>query len=65
MRVISLSQDKLKPEEKVNFTIGMTDVCVHICADAIRNQIRDLKEEELIERVRERVRFGRSYQRRV
>ena len=60
-----MSHDRLKPEEKVNLAIGMTDVCVHICADAIRDQNRGLKEEELIERVRERIRFGRLQPRRV
>jgi len=62
MEVTNLSWDKLKPEEKVNLAIGMTDVCAHICADAVSDQNRDLKEEELMERVRERISFGKPRQ---
>lgn len=45
---------KLKPEEKVNLAINMTDVCVRIGVDAIKDQDRTIKEEELIEKVRAR-----------
>jgi len=58
-----LSQSELKPEEKVNLAIGMTDVCVRVCADGIRDLNPDLKEEELMERVRERIGFGKRRQR--
>jgi len=54
-----LSQSELKPEKKVNLAIGMTDVCVRICADGIRDQNPDLREEELMERIRERIGFGK------
>jgi len=64
-RVARLSQDKLKPEEKVNLAIGMTDVCARVCADAIRDRYQTIDEEELIERVRERIRFGKPRQRGV
>lgn len=51
--------EKLKPEEKVNLAIGMTDVCVRVCADAVRDRYRTIKEEELVERVRERLMYGK------
>lgn len=49
--------EKLKPEEKVNLAIDMIDVCVCICADAIRDQNDTIKEEELLKRVRERIMY--------
>jgi len=58
-----LSQSELKPEKKVNLAIGMTDACVRVCADGIRDLNPDLKEEELMERVRERIGFGKRRQR--
>jgi len=54
-----LSLDKLKQEEKVNLAIGMTDVCVRICADAVRDRCLTIKEEELVERVRDRIPYGK------
>jgi len=41
--------EKLKPEEKVNLAINMTDACVRICADSIKDQDGTIKEEELLE----------------
>ena len=58
-----MSQGELKPEEKVNLAIGMTDVCVRVCADGIRDLNPDIREEELMERVRERIGFGKRRQR--
>jgi len=37
----------------------MTDVCVRVCADAVRDQYPSIREEELLERVRERIMFGK------
>jgi hypothetical protein len=54
-----LSRRKLKPEEKVNAAISMTDTCVHVCADSVKDQNRMISEEELLERVRERISFGK------
>jgi len=51
---------RLKPEEKVNLAIGMSDVCVRVCADGVRDQNPGISEEELIERVRERLLFGKK-----
>ena len=60
-----LSLDELKPEEKVNLSIGMTDVCVRVCADAIMNQHKAIKEEDLIEQIRERIMCGKRRHREV
>ncbi|MFQ6074809.1 MAG: hypothetical protein ACE5Z5_01560 [Candidatus Bathyarchaeia archaeon] len=49
----------MKPEEKVNLAIGMTDVCTRICAEAVRNRNQSLKEDEVIERVRERIMYAK------
>jgi len=55
-----LSAGELKPEEKVNLTIAMTDVCVRVCADAVRDQNPGINEAELIKRVRERIMYSRQ-----
>jgi len=54
-----LTFEKLKPEEKVNLAINMTDVCVRICADSIRDRDESVTEEELLERVRARIIHGK------
>ena len=46
---------RLKPEEKIAIAIDMTDACVRICADGIRAQNPGISEEELIEKLRERL----------
>jgi len=60
-----LSLDGLKPEKKVNLAIGMSDVCVRVCADAVRDRYPTIKEEELLERVRERMSYGKRRERGV
>ena len=50
---------RLKPEERVNLAVGMSDVCVRICAEGVRNQNPGISEEKLIERVRERLMLGK------
>lgn len=57
--------EKLKPEERVALAIGMTDVCVRVCADAVRDQYPTIKEQELVERVRERIMYGKRRRREV
>jgi len=49
-----LNWRRLKPEEKVNMAIDMTDAVVRVCAEGIRAQYPEITEEELIERLRER-----------
>jgi hypothetical protein len=29
---------RLKPEKRVNLAVGMSDVCVRVCADGVRDQ---------------------------
>ena len=51
---------ELKPEERVNLAIGMTDVVVRICADGIRDRNPGIDEQQLLEFLRERIMFGRG-----
>jgi hypothetical protein len=50
----------LKPDEKVNLAIGMTDVCIRICSEGIRNQHPEITENKLLELLRERLAFSRQ-----
>jgi|YelNatPaOPRAMG01_1025707.scaffolds.fasta_scaffold189826_2 hypothetical protein len=50
---------RLKREERVNLAVNMSDVCIRVCADGVRDQNPGISEEELIERVRERLMFDR------
>jgi len=45
----------LKPEEKVNMTIEMTDAIVKICADGIRDQNPEFTEEQLQKELEKRI----------
>jgi hypothetical protein len=57
-----LSFEKLKPEERVELAINMTDVCVRICADGIRDKQPTISERELIEQLRERLMFSKRHE---
>jgi hypothetical protein len=57
-----LSFAKLKPEEKVELAISMTDVCVRICADGIRDRQPTISELELMKQIRERFEFMKRYE---
>lgn len=48
---------RLKPEEKVNMTIEMTEAVVRICADGIRDQNPNITEKALQEELRKRVNY--------
>jgi hypothetical protein len=37
----------------------MSDVCIRVCADGVRDQNPGISERELIERVRERLMFDK------
>lgn len=50
-----LTPRNLKPEDKVNLSINMTDACIRICVDAARD--RAVKEDEMIEWLRERIMY--------
>lgn len=46
---------KLGAEEKVEVAVNMSDVCVRICAEGIRKQNISIKEERVVQKVRERI----------
>ena len=50
---------RLPLEERVDLAVGMSDVCVRVCADGVRDQNPGIGEAELVERVRERLMFGK------
>jgi hypothetical protein len=50
---------RLRPEERVNLAVGMSDVCVRVCADGVRDGDPSVSEEELVLRVRERLLFSK------
>jgi hypothetical protein len=54
---VGLDWHKLKPEEKVNLAVNMSDVCIRVCAEGVMDQSPGISERELIERVRERLMF--------
>ncbi|MEM2953594.1 MAG: hypothetical protein QXM52_02485 [Candidatus Bathyarchaeia archaeon] len=54
---------RLKPEERVNLAINMSDVCIRVCAEGVKAQNPGISEEELIERVRERLMFEKRLRR--
>ena len=56
---------RLKPEEKIAIAIDMTDACVRICADGIKAQNPGISEEELIEKLREKLEWIKRKQTRV
>jgi len=55
-----LDFSRLTPEEKVNLAISMTDVCVRVCAEGIRDEHPGITENRLLELLRERLAFGRQ-----
>jgi hypothetical protein len=55
----------LKSEEKMKIAVDMTDVCVRVCADAVKDQGLTVSEEEFVKRVRERVTYRKRYRREV
>jgi len=44
--------------------ISMTDLCVRVCADGIRDQSPNISEEELAEQIRERFVFAKRHRNR-
>ena len=55
--MLQVNSKKLKPEEKVNLSINMTDVCVQVCADSIRDQNRNITEAQMREKLRARMMY--------
>jgi hypothetical protein len=62
--MVWLSVGALKPEEKVNVAVDMSDACVRICAEGIRAQFPGIGDEELLERLRERIAWAKRWRRR-
>jgi len=54
---------RLKPEERVDLAVNMSDVCIRVCAEGVRAQYPNIDEERLIELVRERLMFEKSLRR--
>jgi hypothetical protein len=51
---------RLPPDEKLKIALDMSDACIRICADGIRSQNPNISEEELVEKLRERLAWGRQ-----
>lgn len=52
---------RLKPEEKLAIAMDMTDFCVRVCAAGIKAQCPGISEEELLEKLRERLEWSKRY----
>jgi hypothetical protein len=50
----------LKPSEKVKTCIDMTDGCVRVCADGVRQQFPGITDSALIEKLRERLQWTKD-----
>jgi hypothetical protein len=50
----------LKPEEKVKMCMDMSDGCIRICAEGIKNQHPGINEEELFTKLRERLQWTKQ-----
>lgn len=59
-----MSVGVLNPEEKVNIAIELSDVCVRVCAEGIRAEFPGIGDEELLERLRERIAWAKRWRRR-
>lgn len=55
---------RLKPEEKVNMALDMSDAVVRICAEGIKAQNPGITEKELIEKLRERIEWSKRWRKR-
>jgi hypothetical protein len=55
---------RLKPEEKMAIATDMTDACVRICAEGIKAQCPGISEEELLEKLRERLEWSKRWRKR-
>jgi len=55
---------RLKPEEKLAICMDMTDACVRICAEGIRTQFPSISEEQLLEKLRERLEWAKRWRKR-
>lgn len=53
---------RLKPEQKVDMAVDMSEACVRVCAEGIKSRNLNITEEELIEKLRERFNWGKRWQ---
>jgi len=51
---------RLKLEQKVLIAIDMTDGCARVCEDGSRQQFPDISDEELLEKLRERLEWAKQ-----
>jgi hypothetical protein len=58
-------RSRLKPEERVNVAVYMSDVCSRVSANSIKDRNSKITEEDLIERLRERIIFASRRNREV
>jgi len=58
-----LKPRKLSSEEKVNLAINMVDVSTSICAEGIKEQYKNIKQKELLEKLRERIAYSKHLER--
>jgi hypothetical protein len=52
-------------EKRVNLAINMSDVCVRISCDAVRDKYPKVREKELLGLVRRRIMYGKRRVRQV
>ncbi|MCL5877271.1 MAG: hypothetical protein M1540_05615 [Candidatus Bathyarchaeota archaeon] len=50
----------LKPDQKVQIAIDMTDGCMRVCADGIRQQFPGISDEALLDKLRERIKWAKE-----
>lgn len=55
---------RLKPEEKVNMAIEMTEAMVRVCLDGIKGRNPGMTEEELMNALRERLEWAKQWKHR-
>lgn len=60
-----MPRHKLQPEERVNAAVYMSDLCVRVCADSIRDKDLTVTDEDLLRLVRKRISFGKTGHREV
>lgn len=54
---------RLPPEEKVAICMDMSDGCVLVCAEGIRAQNPGLTDDEVVEKLRERLEWSKRHRR--
>jgi hypothetical protein len=54
---------RLEPAAKVNMAVEMTEAMVSVCVEGIKAQNPNMTEEELMERLRERLEWAKRSQR--